>query len=253
MQRIHSPSRLTLAMIGLTVVGALTLPISVEGDLLDDFNDGDDVGWTRFTLPPDLPGASWDASTGVYRLSVEESTPQNGTVASFLDITDDPSFYNGYWWATVVRETENSTSHLFMRGQFAAKNAYAFGWRPDLGLLIQRVDGGSSNLLANDDTFVQDVGTQYILEAGAFTAESGANDLELRMWPVGDDRPEFPQLEATDSTYSWGANGIAAQAFSDGDLSVTYDDVSFVPEPATLALVVLGGLLIASRRRLPSP
>ena len=249
MQRIHTCSRFTLAMIGLTAVGALTLPVSVQADLLDDFNDGDDVGWTRFTLPPDLPGASWDASTFVYRLSVENGAPESGSVASFLDITNDPSFSNGYWWATVVRETENSTSHLFMRGELATVNAYAFGWRPDVGLLIQRIDGGSSNLLASDDTFVQDVGTQYILEAGAFAAESGANDLELRMWPVGDERPALPQLEATDSAYSSGANGIVAQAFSDGDLSVTFDNVSFVPEPATLALVVLGGFLIASRRR----
>jgi hypothetical protein len=182
-------------------------------------------------------------------LSVENGAPESGSVASFLDITNDPSFSNGYWWATVVRETENSTSHLFMRGELATVNAYAFGWRPDVGLLIQRIDGGSSNLLASDDTFVQDVGTQYILEAGAFAAESGANDLEIRMWPVGDERPTLPQLEATDSMYSSGANGIVAQAFSDGDLSVTYDNVSFVPEPATQALVALGGFLIASRRR----
>lgn len=249
MKRIHTPSRFILAMIGLTAVGALTLPVSVQGDLLDDFSDGDDDGWGRFTLPPDLPGASWDASTGVYRLSVENGAPAGGSVASFLDITNDPSFSSGYWWATVVRETENSTSHLFMRGELATVNAYAFGWYPDTGLLIQRIDGGSSTVLASDDSFVQDVGTEYILEAGAFAAESGANDLELRMWPLGDDRPALPQLEATDSMYSSGANGIVAQAFSDGDLSATFDDVSFVPEPTTLALVVLGGLLIATRRR----
>jgi len=249
MQRIHTRGGFTLAMIGLTAVGALTLPVGVQADLLDDFNDGDDIGWTRFTLPSDLPGASWDASTGVYRLSVEDTVPSGAGVASLLDITADPSFWNGYWWATVVRETENSLSHLFMRGDLEAVNAYLFAWYPETGLSIWRIDGGSGTMLANDETFVQDVGTQYIMEAGAIAMESGASDLELRMWPLGDDRPEFPQVATTDSAYAFGTNGVVSLANSAGDLSATFDDVSFVPEPTTLALVVLGGLLIASRRR----
>jgi hypothetical protein len=214
----------------------------------DEFNDGDDDGWTRFTIPAGLPGANWNASTGVYRLSVDESAPQGGAVASFLGLSNDPSFWNGYWWATVVRETENSTSHVFMRGEFATMNAYGFGWQPDTGLTIQRIAGGAGTVLDSDDTFVQEVGTEYILEAGSF-----GPDLELRMWAPAEDRPELPQVAATDSTYTWGANGIVAQAYSDGDLSATFDDVSFVPEPlpgdldgdGDVDLSDLGGLLAA--------
>jgi hypothetical protein len=192
----------------------------------DEFNDGNDEGWIQFTIPSTLPGAAWDASTGVYRLSVSGSAPHGASVASFLDISNDPSFWNGHWWATVVRETENSTSHLFMRGEFATKNAYGFGWYPDRGLCIQRVAGGVGDVLACDETFVQETGTEYTLEAGAF----GPN-LELRMWAHDDDRPELPQVVATDYAYARGANGVVAQPQTDGDLSVSFDDISFVPEP----------------------
>ncbi len=228
MQRNHTRSRSRSAMIGLTAVAALTLPVSAV-ELLDDFADGDDVGWTRFTLPDGLPGATWDVTDDfVYRLWVSDTkqrTPQGSIVASFLDITDGYlRFSNGYWRATVVRETENSTTHLFMRGELAAVDAYGFGWYSDNGLVIQRVYGGASTLLANDPEFVQEVDTEYILEAGAI----GPN-LEIRMWPVDEDRPELPQLATTDSYYSSGANGIVAQADFDGDLSATFDDVKFAP------------------------
>jgi hypothetical protein len=75
---------------------------------------------------------------------------------------------------------------------------------------------------------VQDVGVQYVLEAGA-----NGSELELRMWAVGDARPELPQVTATDSTYASGTNGLVAVSRQDlpGDVSVTFDDVSFVPEP----------------------
>ena len=81
MRDIHTRRRFTLAMITLTAA-ALTLPASVHGELLDDFNDGDDVGGTRFTLPLEVPGASWDASRGVYRLSVEEWAESSTKIGS---------------------------------------------------------------------------------------------------------------------------------------------------------------------------
>ena len=229
MKRIRNRRRSPLAAIGLATVGALMFAASAQGQLLDDFNDGNDDGWFRFTLPADLPRANWevDPATFVYRLSVEgarERTPEGSCVASYLEITDDPSFWNGYWWATVIRETENSTTHLFMRGEYAPSNAYGFGWYSDWGLCIQRVAGGFSTFLKSDPGFVQEVGTEYILEAGAI-----ASHLELRLWPVGEDRPVLPQLSCTDLNYPSGAHGIASQADLDGDLSSTFDDVCFAP------------------------
>jgi hypothetical protein len=225
MKRLFHHNRIPSAVIGFTAAAALMLAAGARADLLDDFSDGDDAGWVRFTMPANLPGADWNAGTFVYRLSVvERDTPGGSSVGSYLDLTNDPYFRNGYWSATVVRETDNSTTHVFMRGEFATKNAYGFGWYPDTGLTIQRVANEIGEILANDPGFVQEVGAAYILEAGAF-----GPDLELRMWPVGSARPVLPQLEYADPTYTWGANGIVAQAYSEGSLSATFDDVCFSP------------------------
>ena len=169
----------------------------------------------------------WDASTGVYRLSAP-GVPAGGAIGSVLDITVDPFFSNGFWSATVVRETDNSRSDLAMRSDSANLTGYLFGWAAPLGLFIARSDGGFAPILANQPGFVQDVGGEYILEAGAM-----GSHLELRMWAVGDLRPELPQVTATDSNYASGTNGLVAVSRQDlpGDVSVTFDDVSFVPDP----------------------
>jgi hypothetical protein len=209
------------------IAGAIVLTVTVgaRADMLDDFNDGNDDGWTRFALA--APGAMWDASTGVYGLSAPE-VPPGGTIGSLLDITADPFFSNGFWSAIVARETDNSRSDLAMRGDFENLNAYMFGWAPAFGLVIGRVDGGITTVLANEPGFVQDVGVEYILEAGAI-----GSDLELRMWLVGDERPDLPQVTATDSTYVSGMNGLLAVSRPDlpGDVSSTFDDVSFEADP----------------------
>lgn len=234
-----------MRIVPLLAAGALSLPLCAQGQLLDDFNDGNDDGWTRFTLPPDQPGAVWDASTGVYRLSVPNPGPQ-ATLCSTLAVTgSDPNFSNGYWWATVVRENNNSTTHLYMRAEAIdqAYYAYAFGWSPNFGgLYIYRLAGGGGSILASDDTIVQDVGVEYILEAGAI-----GTSLEARLWPAGTDRPDQPQLKVSDSTFTHGVNGIIAQSLGYGVLSATFDDVSFIPSPAALPLLLLGGLF--GRRR----
>jgi hypothetical protein len=227
MKRLLHNSRITSALIGITAMPALLLAAGARAELLDDFSDGNDDGWFRFTIPSDLPGASWDADTFVYRLSVVEGegdTPAGSIVGSNLELTSDPYYWTGYWSATVVRETENSTTHLFMRGIYALGNGYTFGWNPDDGLVIQLGAGGVPAPLANDPTFVQEVGTEYILEAGAI-----GDELELRMWPRNGARPAFPQVACTDSTYTFGGNGIIARAFDQGSLSATFDDVCFAP------------------------
>lgn len=213
---------------GVLAVMALLASVTVQAELLDDFADGDDVGWTRFTLPDGLPGAQWDAGSGAYHLWVDGSAPLSAAVCSYLNITNDPYYSEGYWWAVVVRKTDISTTQVFMRGEFAPRNAYGFGWYPESGLTIQLVAGGGGVVLGNDDSFIQEVGVWYMLEAGA-----NGGELELRMWPVGEARPELPQVSVTDYTYPQGANGIVAQASSAGALSASFDDVCFAQTGTT--------------------
>ena len=236
MRHIHSRSRFTLAMIGLTATGSLMLSASVQGQLLDDFNDGDDVGWTHFTHhhDPGDPPPMWDVDPDpndpnnfVYRLWVDGWAPWGTIVGSALDITADPSYSNGYWWATVVRETEESECDLAMRLDWETISGYVFNWAPFVNrgaLAIARYDDGDPTQLAELRDFWPDFGQEYIIEAGAI-----GSHLELRMWPLGDPRPEQPQVEAWDCTYPSGVNCVVAHTAHGGILSSTFDDVSFLP------------------------
>ncbi len=206
----------------------------IQAQLLDDFNDGDDVGWTHYTMPRNTPGANWDASSGVYRLWTDWFE-RGQVISSELDITSDPSYSNGYWWATVVRENADSWCNLLMRFDAGAINSYQFGWFHNQGLFISRSDNGSFQFLVTDPGIVMDVGIEYIMEAGAFGPE-----LELRMWRLGDDRPELPQLFVRDVNYATGTNGVSVGAFNAGAISASFDDVSFGQNPGGPALVVTG-------------
>lgn len=243
----------TLCTIGISAI-ALTCTAGARAEVLDDFSDGDDAGWTTFTFPDPPPSAgTWDASTGVYRLSAADPPP--AFVASLLDMTADSSFSNGTWSATVVRETSNSRSSLIMRSS-APDAGYLFSWGPSLGLVITRANGdGTSTILANNLSFVQDLNEEYILEASAFGSE-----LELRIWLLGDARPDLPQVTATDGTYASGNHGVATAAVSPtGEVSATFDDVSFalpvgIPTVSswgllTLALGVTAAGTVALRRK----
>jgi len=57
MPHFKFPGQGAIAMIGLLTLGALAVAGGARGELLDDFTDGNDTGWTRFTLPFDLPDA----------------------------------------------------------------------------------------------------------------------------------------------------------------------------------------------------
>lgn len=218
-----------------TLACAMAITAAGHAELLDDFNDGNDDGWERFSVPDDLQWATWSVYGGVYRLYVDDSvsdagvpTPEGAIIASILAYTDDPYYSDGYWGATVTRETANTTTMLFMRGDFNPTGAYVFGWRPDARLFIGRVDEFTITVLGVDYTFNQEVGVPYYIEAGAIGSE-----FELRMWPVGEERPVSPQVTAVDASYPTGSNGVAVQAYASGDLAGSFDDITFaIPCPA---------------------
>src|SRR5262249_27089863 len=77
--------------------------------------------------------------------------------------------------------------------------------------------------------------------------------LSLKVWPASDPDPGPPQVILADFTYASGALGpiIGTVPGADGVISATFDDITFfnVPAPGTIALLGLGGLVAARRRR----
>ena len=55
MTRVQKRSGTPVAVVGLGIAGALTISASAF-EVLDTFEDADDVGWTHFTVPEDALG-----------------------------------------------------------------------------------------------------------------------------------------------------------------------------------------------------
>lgn len=107
------------------------------------------------------------------------------------------------------------------------------------------------------------VGTPFLLVAKAEINVSGSND-RLSFWFNPSDTTSEATLgtptltDAGANTFGDEIGGIAIQFFGSGltgghidaiRVGTTLQDVTAIPEPATLALAATGGVLVASRRR----
>ena len=91
------------------------LPGQVSADLIDDFNDGDDVGWTHFD---GLAGTPWgptiyDPTSGQYVISSTEPLPPLSylvpTGALWTESIGDPAYSSGFL-RTLIRANNDATS-----------------------------------------------------------------------------------------------------------------------------------------------
>lgn len=244
--------RLGNVLTAIVSVLSLAATAGAQWVLIDDFNDGNDEGWTHHDL---LAGTPWgptnyDASSFEYHISSTASIPVQPeyvyTGAYWTESAGNPVYSEGFL-RTMVR-SDNPATHMasVVRWDAEILNGYAFGcdYR-DNAVAILRFDGGVASII-DDALFVLDVGRNYILEGGAV----GPN-LSLKIWAQGDPVPPNPQVTAPDATYAVGAFGLYVTTLPDGpagQLSGRFDDVYFVPEPASLVMLVLSGLMVARPR-----
>ena len=117
----------------LCVVAAVSLAAPAQADLIDDFNDGNDDGWSHFD---GLQGTPWgptiyDARSGQYALSSTQPLPpleQLVPTASFwTDSIEDPSFSSGF--LTTMIRADNAATNLAsaMRFDPVAGNGFGVG------------------------------------------------------------------------------------------------------------------------------
>jgi len=206
--------------------------------LVDDFNDGNDDGWTHMDSnvgDPWGPGI-YDASTGAYNLSTTGAVPgrqvdsERGFMVSLWDESTDPFYSNGYVRAKLRIDTFHSIGVILFRysGDLeSGLNGYTFGGSGGQG-------GFSFNRITNTTTtrhiqlqgFAPAVGEEWWIEAGGV-----GNQLSMKVWPVGDAEPESPQLLFLDSSYSTGVLGLDANMNWGSDVpgmvNTTFDDVYF--------------------------
>jgi len=251
----------------------LVLVSSVQAGpvLIDDFNDGNDSGWSHSVNPPPANGGPgiFDASSGEYRLATTNDVAPGGVggVASIWDNSAAPMYSEGYLRAKVRVETEGTTVSLLLRTQAGPFRGYAFsatsvgadnpatvGAGEDFGIFgIQLLDQVTNPDLVFLSSSVAEfrAGEDWMMEAGAV-----GDQLSLKVWKVGDLEPAVPQMTATDNTFTAGEFGLTAEILSAVGSPVQtnayFDDVYFtaIPEPATISLMALGilGLVVVRMR-----
>lgn len=215
--------------------------------LIDDFNDGDAVGWSQIDGLDTGGPALFDASAGSYQLASTGlvSANENFVATDWTDSLSNPFFTNGILTARVVAENSFTSVTLAMRSD-GSDSGYGFVANNDLdSLFIVRSVGLVLTFLASAP-FSFTEGTEYFLQASAFGA-----DLSFSVWEASAAAPENPLIAATDSTFSSGGIGLTAYKWGSGSgqVSARFDDVVFTPEPGTAMLVVFGLAVLAVRRR----
>ena len=230
-------TRKTMLRITSVVIVAVLCPIGASnGDtiLIDDFNDGNDDGWTPsdFTETPcDVCPATFDASLLEYNIfSCCEVSAGVGGLVSLWDASLDPFYSEGFVRARVRANTQGTSLTLRMRGSTGtgydfvlSTNVHEFG--------IVRVNPGPDLVLGiiGPEIASPEPGETWFMEAGAI-----GDQLTLKVWLDGTLQPDCPQLEVTDSSYSVGQLAVTGSIPStnvDAQIDVTFDDIFFIAPP----------------------
>ena len=246
--------QLVVGMVMFFLVAALS---NAQMILIDDFDDGNDDGWTHYVLPeadaPWGPGI-FDASSGAYNLKTtsEVAVGTAGGVASVWDASADPSYTDGYLRATIRSESGGANAALWLRANPVDGGTYIFTTTIFGGLDVWDCTVAGCRYLGGREGIGFTRGEDWIMEAGAV-----GDVLSLKMWREGDPEPDLPQFNFRDSANSTGQFGVWSFIGSNwqepAQANAFFDDIYFtpIPEPSSALLIGLGFLgLAVGRRRL---
>ncbi len=244
--RVAFPLALAVVLSGWTTLS------SAETILIDDFNDGNDDGWTR--VDSNMFGQPWgpgifDVSSGAYHLGttgrVPIGTPAGGFVLSLWDQSVDPFYSNGLVRAKVRADTANSLASIVFRmsGDLeTGLNGYLFIATSANGAFLYNriVDTETAVFRVMETDLKFGLGEDWWIEAGGVGPH-----LSMKVWRDGDPEPEAPQMRFVDSTFGSGLLGVESNIeISDPNLArvdAAFDDVSFrIPEPPASVVACIG-------------
>src|SRR3990172_5161733 len=213
---------------------SLAVAGNVEAVLIDNFNDGNDDGWSHIdntTGSPWGPGI-FDANSGSYTLATSGIVAEDpffisDTLGSQWTGSSAPQFSNGFFRAKMRANTEGTSFFLILRK--TGGSGYAFGGATNRNTFyISRVDDAVNIPLQELGPPPSPItaGEDWIVEAGAVGSQ-----LSLKVWRDGEMVPTAPQLAVIDPTYSSGMFVVSARkdwAFQGTvQVSATFDDIVF--------------------------
>lgn len=227
--------------------------------LSDDFDDGDDAGWTRYEpLAPLGAGGTFSFPTGGYRLQAAPS-PDPATVGPGRTGAFRSQTYTDFFVAADIVAWDDSLGQGFGVGArisnlgLGSTDGYIFVYTPASDFFtIQRLD--------NEGLSLADGCTCLSLELNPandyrFEFSGTGSQLAGRVFDLTNLSTPLVTIAADDATYSEGVSGLfagASTAAPTGPADATFDNfVANVPEPTTLVLFALGGFTLtnAGRRR----
>lgn len=233
---------------GLLVLGCCATLWAAGGAqsiLIDDFDDGDDEGWSHLDLTPEQ-SAIYDASGGAYLLESSELIPADDINAGTIVATWEPSrerhrFANGAVRGMVRANAHGTTAGFILRANDEVHTDYGFFGSTTFGTFyIERFDAQANPdapqtiiAMSDPDEAPFAAGDDWHFEAGAVD-----NHLWLKVWKVGELEPDEPLLSLQDMELGPGSGQlVCAIAFFDPvavedpfvEVSATFDEITFSP------------------------
>ena len=252
----HGICAQSIAVLSLCLLGGA---VEAAPIISDDFNDGNDNGWTQFdpnrTLFEGVAGqyASFDASANVYRIQSfgSDSVGSPSRAASYradqtytdFRITVDLVGFNAsldqrFGVLARLRQVELSDA-----------DGYFLSYNPSPG----RAAGGLLQIYRLTNELPTAIGTgadvnPALLGSGQYKFEFTGIDDDFTARILSSTGTVLGMTSATDSTYAEGFTGLLVTNRNNGASDATFDNFVAVPEPGSLALVGLAVACAAVRR-----
>jgi hypothetical protein len=236
----------------------LALPLFAGAAIVDDFNDGNDNGWTRFaplSAAPYNVASSFTFPSGGYRLTSNPSPSPALGGARIGSFRLDETYANFTQTVDIVNWDPTLTEMVI--GMVARANTPALGQTNGYISIIDTDGDFFIYAIANEQPTVQvataDLSGINIAKDYRMTFTGTGTTLTATLFNLTDNIL-VSTISGVDATYSSGVSGVFAfdstSPAANKAVDATFDNYqASVPEPASVGLLLLGGIGLLGRRQ----